>query len=190
MGKVYCIIGYSATGKDTLLNLMVNKGFKRVISHTSRPRRSTELNGREYYFVTYDEMLNMEKNNEFVETRKYSVINNQTWIYGIHKDSIDLFSEGDYICIVDCDGFESLQGYYGKENVVGIYLYVNNRERLLRALNRCELSDTDVDEIVRRYTKDNVDFRKETIDKCVLRINNININITLDIVLRNIRSGL
>lgn len=190
MSKVYCLVGFSCTGKDTLLNLLVNKGFKRVISHTSRPKRSSELDGREYHFVTYDEMINMEINQEFIEMRKYNVVNNQTWLYGIHKDSIDLNSNGDYICIVDCGGFESLQAHYGKENVLGIYLYVNARERLLRALNRCELSDSDVDEIVRRYEKDKVDFPEETIKKFVLKINNVNINETLDIVLRNIKNGL
>jgi guanylate kinase len=186
-GKIYAIIGYSATGKDSLLNLLVDNGFIRVVSDTSRPMRSSELNGREYNFRSFNEMLNMEANNEFVEIRKYSVVNNQTWLYGIHKDSIDLKQGKNYICVVDCQGFESLQAYYGKDNVIGIYLYVNARERLLRALNRCELIDTDVDEIVRRYEKDKVDFKKEVIDKCVLKINNVDINETLNMVLNNIK---
>jgi guanylate kinase len=190
MSKVYCLLGKSCAGKDTLLNLIVNKGFKRVISHTSRPIRSNEVNHIDYHFTTKDTMIKMLSDNEFVEVRTYNVANGDTWYYGIAKDSIDLNSDGDYICIVDGEGFKSLQNHYGKENILGIYLWIHNRERLLRALHRSELSDTDVDEIVRRYMADDRDFTKEIINRCILKINNVNINETLDIVLRNIKSGL
>jgi guanylate kinase len=180
---VYALIGYSCTGKDTVLNALVQKGFKRVISHTSRPRRSKEQDHIDYHFVTYNEMVNMENNNEFIEMRKYDVASGETRLYGIHKDSIDLNSERDYICIVDCQGFEALQAHYGEENVIGIYLYVPGKERLLRALNRCELTEEDVDEIVRRYQADKVDFKQETIRKCSLYVENTDIKDTVEIIL-------
>lgn len=189
MGKIYCILGKSSVGKDSLLNLMVDKGFKRVVSHTSRSRRSNEIGGRDYYFTSKESMLHMIDNNEFVETRSYNVVGNETWYYGVSKKEIDLNSDQDYVCIVDGQGFETLREYYGKENVIGIYLYVSNRERLLRALNRCEVDDRAVDEIIRRYEKDDEAFTSEIINQCVLKVNNVNLNDTLSIVLRNIKNG-
>lgn len=213
MSKIYCILGKSATGKDTLLNLMVDKGFKRVVSHTSRKKRSNEILDKDYHFVSKEQMLQMIGNHEFVETRSYSTVTNDIfswkevlfrilgvskekksnedmWYYGVHKNEIDLDSDNNYICIVDGNGFKALREHFGSNNVIGIYLWVNNRERLLRALNRCELDDKGVDEIVRRYIDDDIKFTKDITNHCILKINNTNINNTLNIVLRNIRNGM
>ena len=120
MGKIYVIMGKSSTGKDSLLNLMVEKGYKRVVSHCSRPRRSNEIADRDYHFVKYQQMVDMIENNEFVETRSYNVVDNETWLYGISKSEIDLSSDNNYISVVDGQGFEALRDHYGKENVVGV----------------------------------------------------------------------
>lgn len=189
MGKIYCLLGKSSAGKDSLLNLMVDMGFKRVVSHTSREKRSNEIEGRDYYFVTSQKMLQMIENDEFVETRSYNVIGGEVWYYGVSKNEINLGLGGNYACVVDGQGFKTLRNYYGKDNVIGIYLYVNNRERLLRALNRCKVDDKAVDEIVRRYIKDDEDFTNEVINQCILKVNNVNLNDTLSIVLRNIKNG-
>jgi len=183
-------MGKSCVGKDSLLNLMVDKGFKRVVSHTSRGRRSNEIEGRDYRFTSQQQMIDMINDNEFVETRSYNVVSNMTWYYGISKNEIDLNSENNYISVVDGSGFKALREYYGKDNVIGIYLWVNNRERILRAMNRCELDDKMVDELVRRYIDDNIKFTKEVTDNCILKINNTNLTETLEIVLRNIKNGI
>lgn len=187
MSKIYCILGKSSVGKDSLLNILEVNGFKRVISHTSRPMRSTELNGREYHFIDVNNMMDMIQNDEFIERRTYKVVGDTVWYYGIHKKEIDINGNDDYIVIVDGQGFQAIKSYYGDENVIGIYMYIDNRERLLRALNRCKLTDKDVDEIVRRYQADDIDFTKDIIDECTLKINNINLNQSADIVIRNIK---
>lgn len=189
MGKIYCILGKSSVGKDSLLNLIVDKGFKRVISHTSRPKRSNEIQDIDYHFVSKRQMVNMIDDNEFVETRSYKVVTGEIWYYGIAETEIDLNSNNNYICVVDGRGFNSLRNFYGKDQVIGIYLYVNNRERLLRALNRCEVDDKAVDEIIRRYIKDDEAFTSEIINQCILKVNNVNLDDTLQIVLRNIKNG-
>jgi len=188
MGKIFVVMGKSAVGKDSLLNLMVEKGYKRVVSHCSRPRRSNEISDRDYHFVKQQQMLDMIENNEFVETRSYNVVENQTWLYGISKSEIDLESNDNYISVVDGQGFKTLREFYGAENVVGIYLWISNRERLLRSLNRCELDDKAVLEIIRRFKDDDAVFTKEVISNCVLQINNISLSDTLNIVLRNLET--
>lgn len=187
MGKIFVIMGKSSTGKDSLLNLMVEQGYKRVVSHCSRPKRSNEIANRDYHFVKYQQMVDMIDNNEFVETRSYNVVDNQIWLYGISKNEIDLNSDNNYISVVDGQGFKTLREYYGKENVIGIYLWISNRERLLRSLNRCKLDDKAVLEIIRRFKDDDEVFTKEVISNCVLQINNISLSDTLNIVLRNLK---
>ncbi|EPY2277884.1 hypothetical protein ACXAT3_002635 [Clostridium sporogenes] len=38
MGKLYCILGKSASGKSTVEKMLEKKGLKRIISTTTRPR--------------------------------------------------------------------------------------------------------------------------------------------------------
>ena len=53
MGKIYYIMGKSASGKDTIYRrLMEDKtfAFHTLVPYTTRPMRSTEVNGRDYLF--------------------------------------------------------------------------------------------------------------------------------------------
>ena len=54
MGKIYYIMGKSASGKDTIYRrLMEDKtfAFHTLVPYTTRPMRSTEVNGRDYFFT-------------------------------------------------------------------------------------------------------------------------------------------
>ena len=54
MGKIYYIMGKSASGKDTIYRrLMEDKtfAFHTLVPYTTRPMRSTEENGRDYFFT-------------------------------------------------------------------------------------------------------------------------------------------
>ena len=54
---LYCILGDSGSGKDTMVNhLIVHRICKRLVTNTTRPIRPGEKNGVQYNFVTYDEM--------------------------------------------------------------------------------------------------------------------------------------
>ena len=44
------LIGESGSGKTTILNELIKKGFKQATNHTNRPKREGEL--YEYQFVT------------------------------------------------------------------------------------------------------------------------------------------
>ena len=63
MSKLFYIIGKSATGKDSIYRELMNTeefSFKKLILYTTRPMRDGEENGREYYFVSHDELLEMK----------------------------------------------------------------------------------------------------------------------------------
>ena len=53
MGKIYCLMGKSASGKDTIYNRlrsMEEVQLRRVVPYTTRPIRSGETEGESYFF--------------------------------------------------------------------------------------------------------------------------------------------
>ena len=53
MGKIFCLMGKSASGKDTIYRKLLTQedpGLKRVIPYTTRPIRSGETDGDTYFF--------------------------------------------------------------------------------------------------------------------------------------------
>ena len=63
------ISGPSGVGKDTVLNRMKERGmpFHFVVTATTRPRRPTEVDGQDYFFVSSDEFARMIEGNELLE---------------------------------------------------------------------------------------------------------------------------
>ncbi len=54
MGKIFCLMGKSASGKDTIYRqLLLSEDLKlnKIVPYTTRPIREREKNGVQYYFV-------------------------------------------------------------------------------------------------------------------------------------------
>lgn len=68
-GKLIVLTGFSAAGKDTLMNLLLKKrpGISRIITHTTRAIRSGEKGGNDYHFVSTTLFEKMIKNDDFIE---------------------------------------------------------------------------------------------------------------------------
>lgn len=53
MGKIFCLMGKSACGKDSICKQILsdkNLPLKTLVPYTTRPIRDGETNGVEYYF--------------------------------------------------------------------------------------------------------------------------------------------
>ena len=67
------MIGASASGKTEISKLIFkNHNFKKMITYTTRPMRIGEINGVDYHFITKEEFIEKNKNNEFLETTLYN----------------------------------------------------------------------------------------------------------------------
>lgn len=69
------ICGPSGSGKSTLLKRLLAENKDKLAfttSHTTRKPRMGEINGREYHFVSREEMEKMIRNNEFIEHTEFS----------------------------------------------------------------------------------------------------------------------
>ena len=53
MGKIFYIMGKSASGKDTIYKELIEKmpKFHSIVPYTTRPMREGEKDGVEYFFV-------------------------------------------------------------------------------------------------------------------------------------------
>lgn len=158
MGKIFLIMGPSSSGKDTIFK-KIKKLFpelKEITLYTNRPIRENEKDGIDYNFVSLDKLKEMEKNNEILEKREYNTVHG-LWVYATAKTNIDL-ENNNYIGINTLAGYESLKEYY-QDNIIPIYIYVEDGIRLTRALEREKLEDNPkYAEMCRRYLADNNDF--------------------------------
>ena len=77
MGKLFYIMGKSASGKDTIYQKLLENPelhFRRLIIYTTRPIRDGEKDGQEYYFVNEDEFQCLKASGKIIEDRGYESV--------------------------------------------------------------------------------------------------------------------
>jgi guanylate kinase len=69
IGKLFIISAPSGAGKTSLARALIANAAnaKMSVSHTTRPRRASEVEGVDYFFVSKAQFLNMVDNNTFLE---------------------------------------------------------------------------------------------------------------------------
>lgn len=166
MGSIFCIMGKSSSGKDTIFKLLLNRedlNLNRIISYTTRPIRSNEKPGDEYNFVDLEEKDRLLESGKVIEIRKYDTVHGPWFYFTVDDEKIDL-SKNDYIVIGTVESFVKIRDYYGSEKVLPIYIEVDDGIRLTRALER-EKSQKQpkYEEMCRRFLADQQDFSDEKI---------------------------
>lgn len=167
MGKIYYIIGKSSSGKDTLFKELLARipGLFKVVPYTTRPVREGEKNGVEYYFIDDDTVQKMESEGRIIELRAYNTACG-VWKYLTADDGqIDLV-KGSYLLIGTLESYEKMVQYYGADQVVPLYIEVEDGERLSRALARERRQPCPrYKELCRRYLADEEDFSEEKLSR-------------------------
>ena len=77
MGKIYCLMGKSASGKDTIYNrllAMEELQLRRVVPYTTRPIRSGETEGESYFFCSEERVTEFEHEGRIIELRAYDTM--------------------------------------------------------------------------------------------------------------------
>jgi guanylate kinase len=164
MGKIFYIMGKSASGKDSIYEYLLARGdlgLNRIILYTTRPIRDGEEPGREYYFVDCKRYRQLEREGRIIESRSYNTVHG-VWTYFTADDGqIDL-SNHHYLGIGTLESYAKIKTYFGAENICPVYVEVEDGERLQRALDReRKQKEPKYAEMCRRFVADCQDFSEE-----------------------------
>lgn len=83
------LVGPGGSGKDHLKQRFIDSGYKPSISHTTRPPREGEVEGKDYYFINEGAFKSLIRQGEFYEFKEFN-----HWYYGVSMvnfNKADLF---------------------------------------------------------------------------------------------------
>jgi len=168
MGKIFCLMGKSSTGKDTIYKeLLQNEelSLKRIVPYTTRPIRVGETEGVEYHFTDEEGYQALDREGKIIEARAYNTVHGIWRYFTVADESVDL-STNSYCVIGTLEAYVQLRDYFGEAKVVPLLVEVDDGERLARALNReRSQSEPKYEEMCRRFLADAKDFTKEKIEQ-------------------------
>ena len=157
-------MGKSSTGKDTIYKYLISKeelGLKILIPYTTRPIRISEVQGREYHFVDEAGYEEIKAQGNIIEERAYDTVYG-VWRYFTVMDEEIKSLQDNYLFIGTLEAYVSLCSVIGKENVVPVYIEVDDGDRLARALKReRKQEEPKYAEMCRRFLADSEDFSEE-----------------------------
>lgn len=193
MGRIFYIMGKSATGKDTVYKEILKRfpDLKTVVMYTTRPIREHETDGVEYYFRTIPEMETLRESGKMIELRMYQTIAGPWYYFTMDDGQFDLEGAINNLMIGTLESYENMCRYFGAEVLVPIYIEVPDGIRLKRATEREEEQKTpNYREVCRRYLADEEDFAEENLKRLGInrRYENLRLNQCLDEISDMIRS--
>ncbi len=167
MGTIFCLLGKSSTGKDTIYKRLTENGelnLTPIIPYTTRPIRKGEREGVEYHFVTEERYRQLQEAGRVIEERAYNTVHGLWRYFTVAEESVDP-KERDYLITAGTlVAFRGIREYYGAENVRSILIDVDDGDRLQRALNRERKQETPkYEEMCRRFLADSEDFSEDKI---------------------------
>ena len=122
------LIGESGSGKTTILNKLVEKGYEKAINHTTRTPRGNEIENGEYKFISKEEFNDMWDKGELLQRAEF---NNE--YYGISTSSL----KDNVVCISIVNSVKDIKERAEELKlkdvaIKTIYVYVDERERINR----------------------------------------------------------
>ncbi len=193
MGKIYIVMGKSATGKDTIYKRLLESSelvLKTAVMYTTRPIRRSEVDGVEYYFVDEATLTKLEMDNKIIEHRAYDTVHGVWHYFTVNDGQINL-TIADYLMIGTLETYDQIRKYFGEEKVVPIYIEVEDGVRLQRAIKREQKQEQPkYAEMCRRFLADDEDFSEDNLKKhgIIKRYQNNDINICLQEVISDIKN--
>ena len=110
-GMLLLFSGPSGVGKDTVLDIVLNKdkNLQKSVSLTTREIRENEVDGKDYHFISTEEFENMISQGQVLEFAKYG-----SNLYGTPKAPVDKWlSEGKTVILkIEVQGASKIKELY------------------------------------------------------------------------------
>lgn len=179
-GVLFAISAPSGTGKSTLIKALIKNQYcinniNLSISYTTRVRRSGEIHGKDYYFISIKEFECMIRANAFLEYAK--VFNHY---YGTAKNSIEVMLANGINVILDIDWNGIRQIRSKTSNIYTIFILPPSKEELNR---RLKIRAQDAKEVISFRLKQTVDIVKH-----IKEYDYIIINDNFDVACKHLQS--
>ena len=143
----FVISAPSGAGKTSLVKALINQtaDCRAAISHTTRPKRSEEIDGRDYYFVSDHEFSELDAKGGFLESAKVF-----DYSYGTSLDEAQKIIKSGRILILEIDWQGALQIKEKYKSAKSIFILPPSLEALR---SRLEMRAQDSDETVEKRMK-------------------------------------
>lgn len=168
MGKIFCVMGKSASGKDTIYSRLLENeklSLKRIVPYTTRPMRDGEEDGKTYHFCDEAKVQKLDEMGKIIELREYNTVYGIWKYFTVDDGQIDL-AKGNYLLIGTLATYTKVVKYFGQDKVLPIYIEVEDGERLIRAIDReKQQKEPKYEEMCRRFLADASDFSEENLKK-------------------------
>ena len=146
-GDLIIISGTTCAGKGTVIKKLLTNHNDIILStsYTSRPKRESEIDGIDYYFVTKDEFEAKIKNNDFLE---YAQVQYGAYYGTPKKEVLELLESGkDVILEIDVQGAKQIKKLY-PETILIFIMAPSMTEVKRRIMMR---GDENIDQIISRF---------------------------------------
>lgn len=145
-GKLIIFSAPSGAGKTTIVRHLLDKdlNLEFSISATSRTKRHTETNGKDYYFLSPEEFKSKIKNDEFLEWEEVYA----GTFYGTLKSEVERIRSNGKNVIFDVDvvGGSNIKRFYG-DDALAVFIQPPSVEELR---NRLVSRSTDAPEVIEK----------------------------------------
>ena len=191
MGRIYYLLGKSATGKDTLYKEILKRRpkLRTVTMYTTRPIREGETDGVEYFFTGREELERQLASGKVIESRTYQTIAGPWTYYTVDDGQFDVADDESCLMIGTLESYEKMCTYFESGKMVPVYIEVPDGIRLLRAVKREENQKRpNYREVCRRYLADEKDFSEENLERLGVtkRYQNTDMEICVEEILRDL----
>ena len=191
MGRIYYLLGKSATGKDTLYKEILKRRpkLRTVTMYTTRPIREGETDGVEYFFTGREELERQLASGKVIESRTYQTIAGPWTYYTVDDGQFNVADDEYCLMIGTLESYEKMCTYFEAGKMVPVYIEVPDGIRLLRAVKREEnQKKPNYREVCRRYLADEKDFSEENLERLGVtkRYQNTDMEICVEEILRDL----
>ena len=133
-GLMLVLSSPSGAGKTTICKEILKKikELKLSISYTTRPKRKSEVDGRDYFFISEKKFKELKTNNFFIENAKVF-----DHLYGTPKNFVEenLIKGVDVLFDIDWQGAQKLSNF-SKTDIVSVFILPPSNSTLKERLKK------------------------------------------------------